>query len=122
MKTNKTNLFMMLFVLAIGSVATVQAGKNCHTCAPAPMEDSSKESESFLSRMHSIQHDLHTVRHDARDCSVASSIDKLSAVEARINELAQDHPGAHMHKTHVNTLRRELKNARAYVKKHGLGK
>ena len=118
MKTNTTNLFMMLMVLAIGSAATVQAGKGCSSCSKST--SSVKDaSASFMKEMHSLQSDFHAIRRDARDCSVDCSMNKLEDAEQRINALEQSSEKTDMHRIHLHTLRRELKDARAFVKKHG---
>ena len=119
MKTNK-NLFMMLFVLALGSVGTVQAGKNCAKCAQVKSVVHDND-ESFVREMHSIENCIHTIRKLAKDSSQDSSFASLDALSSRVDALAaattEDHVILQGHR--IEKLRDKISNARSYVQKHG---
>lgn len=125
----KTNLYMMLLVLAVGSVANVEAGgykksetSSCHTCSTKSKVDARP---LFKDEMHDIQRCIDDVRENTRTNSQAVSQDKLNVIQARIDALEvkprnHDEENLNMHDTHIRTLRRELKNARTHVSKHGM--
>lgn len=120
MKTNK-NLFMMLFVLAVGSISSIQA---THTTCIKCADIVEVSSAAFLDRMHDIQHDIHNVRKNTANNSKEFSCAKLDAIESRIAALDTDtfddnEENLNMHDTHIRTLQRELRNARRHVTKHG---
>lgn len=118
MKINK-NLFMMLFVLSVGSAANVQAA--CAKCDTVAVSEVS--SPSFKDKMHEIQRAIHDVRMHAQDNVADVSCSALDAIAQRVEALNNDVKGASkeyadMYSVHINTLKREIKDARQYVKKH----
>lgn len=126
----KKNLYAMLLLLSVGSIAHVQAG--CSSCEKATVievsSDSGKVSSStaeYKDRMHSLEECIKSVRDKALGQKKSASFAELTTIEARIDDFAQDtfrdrNDKLNMHAKHVRKLRSELRKARQYVHKNGI--
>ncbi|AXK60700.1 hypothetical protein [Candidatus Chromulinivorax destructor] len=125
----KKNLYAMLLVVAVGSIANVQAG--CSSCKKTTVQvssDSGKVSSStaeYKDRMHNIEECIKSVKDKALGKKKSASLAELTTIEAKVDDFAQDtfrdaNDKFNMHAKHVRKLRSELKHAREYVKKNGI--
>ena len=116
MKNINTKYFMMLTLLAVGSM-------NLQAMDYEDVELQSRHEDStFLGQMHHMQNEMSNVRHDVRNRSKMASNQTLDRVAMEIDALesAPEFRDENMRETHIATLRRELKHARNVVKHHGM--
>lgn len=120
----------MLFVLAVGSVANLQAG--CSSCDKTTVVEVSStsnklssSSDAFKDRMNELEDCIQSVRDNALGKPKASSHKELNAIRAKIDNFAAHSYRAesdklNMHAKHIRTLRNKLKKAQKYVNENGI--
>lgn len=126
----KKNLYAMLLVLAVGSVANVQAG--CSSCKKTTVEYSSDKVssdrvvsiDSFNAQRDHLASCIKNVKEDAQHHSKQFSFDKLDEIEGKINTLDKASlPPADkkidLRAKHIRTLKDKLEKARHHVRKYG---
>ena len=118
MKNMNTKYFMMLTLLAVGSM---------NISAMEEMEEaveiqSHREDSSFFGQKGRIQNQLHDIKRDARTTCKMKSGAQLDRIAMEIDALAAnpEFRNETMHDHEIRVLRRELQHARNIVRDHGM--
>jgi len=124
MKKLQVHHYVMLTLLAVGSCnldAREQYGVVTQRYHGGEDVVTQRHSE-FKEQMNRLQSQIDNVRSEAKNCSQVQLNEKLSSIELKIIALDKnpEFMNVTLHDTHIDTLQRELKNARKYVKKHGM--
>lgn len=117
----------MLLILAIGSVANVQAGSTKTTVIEMSSDSSklSSSSDAFKAKMNELEECIQNIRDNALGKPKANSHKELDAIKAKIDNFAANSYRAendkfNMHAKHIRTLRNKLKKAHKYVNENGI--